>query len=81
MLIKSLDSKIVINTDTMTSMYVDRREKTIYCTITYSEDEIGCVLGKFETEDIAQQVFDELCKCIQDGKRFVAIKNDKIEAI
>ena len=81
MLIKSLDSKVVINTDTMTSMYIDRREKTIYCTITYSEDEIGCILGKFETEDIAQQVFDELCKCIQDGKRFATIKNDKIEAI
>ena len=81
MLIKSLDSKVVINTDTMTSMYIDRREKTIYCTITYSEDEIGCILGKFETEDITQQVFDELCKCIQDGKRFAAIKNDKIEAI
>ena len=80
MLIKSLDSKVVINTDTMTSMYIDRRGKAIYCTITH-EDEIGYVLGKFETEDIAQQVFDELCKCVQDGKRFVAIKNDKIEAI
>ena len=80
MLIKSLDSQVVINTDTMTSMYVDRRGKTIYCTITH-EDEIGYVLGKFETEDIAQQVFDELCKCIRDGKRFAAIKNDKIEAI
>lgn len=81
MLIKSLDSKIVINTDTMTSMYIHKYEKAIYCTITHSEDEIGYVLGKFESEDITQQVFDLLCKYIQEGKRFAIIKNDKIEAI
>lgn len=81
MLIKSLDSRVVINTDTMTSMYVNRREKTIYCTITHSEDEIVHILGKFESEEKTQVVFDELCTLINNGKAFAVIEKDGVNCI
>lgn len=81
MLIKSLDSRVVINTDTMTCMYIDKREKTIYCTITHSEDEIGCILGKFESEEKTQAIFDELCALINNGRSFAAVEKDGIKCI
>lgn len=67
MLIKSQDGRTIVNTDTFTDFR--RSAKKIYCSTTYSFDEIGYTMGEYDTEDEAQAALDKVFEAV--GKQNV----------
>lgn len=66
MLIKSQDGKTVVNTNTLVDLRLWKNK--IYCSVTHNFDEMGYIMGDYETEDDAQATFDKLFESINEPK-------------
>lgn len=66
MLIKSQSSKTIVNTNTLTCLYVD--ENKIYCCTTHNYDECGYLMGTYKTDNEARAALDKLYKAIDEPK-------------
>lgn len=65
MLIKSQDGKIIVNTNTLVSLFVVNCK--IYCDLTNSEDG-SFAIGSYNTNDEAQSELDKLYNAINEPK-------------
>ena len=66
MLIKSQDGDVIVNTNTLVSLYVCNSK--IRCTTTHSNDDCGFVMGKYDTDYYAQVALDKLFESINEPK-------------
>lgn len=66
MLIKSQSGKTVVNTNTLTCLYVD--ENKIYCCTTHNYDEYGYLMGTYKTNDKAKAALGRLYEAIDEPK-------------
>lgn len=66
MLIKSQDSKVIVNTNTLVSLNVYNCK--IYCETTYSDENYGFIMGTYDSDDEAKAALDKLFDAINEPK-------------